>query len=78
MIMLTMTWYNDDYADDLTMIMTWYTDDIVDDVDNYLIPTYQGKGNQLTYWLVDVTDKKPFIRRRQKLNSNTVDSPLLR
>ncbi|XP_031575271.1 atrial natriuretic peptide receptor 1-like isoform X2 [Actinia tenebrosa] len=37
----------------------------------------KGKGNQATYWLVDVADEKPFPKRRPNLNSNPVDSPLL-
>lgn len=44
---------------------------------HYYQSNNQGKGNQTTYWLVDVTDKKPFTRKRPKA-LNSIDSPLLR
>ncbi|XP_048576329.1 atrial natriuretic peptide receptor 1 isoform X2 [Nematostella vectensis] len=37
----------------------------------------KGKGNMHTYWLVDIKDKKPFPKRKPRLGSNSVDSPLL-
>ncbi|XP_020901343.1 atrial natriuretic peptide receptor 1 isoform X2 [Exaiptasia diaphana] len=58
------------------------TKGILDQLGGFIVEprgeTYiKGKGNQTTYWLVDVTDKKPFTRKRPKANMNSIDSPLL-